>query len=249
MLAEVSGLRGEQATARLQEMYAEPIREELITERLREIRDAGVTVAGSLSPQRTREFAKTVVDAGVDMFVIRGYDGQRRARLVAGRAAQPQGVHLRARRPGDRRRLRHPSGRAAPDAHRRGRRTGRLRRRCRTHHPHRPRRRRPDGLRGRRRRRRPSRLPRRVRRPLRARHRGRLDRQVRRHRQGGRLRRRRGDGRLAVRPRHRRARATASTGVPRRTTSHCPAASGSSSRPSAPSRRSCSAPPASPTAP
>ena len=53
-------------------MYAEPIREELITERLREIRDAGVTVAGSLSPQRTREFAKTVVDAGVDMFVIRG---------------------------------------------------------------------------------------------------------------------------------------------------------------------------------
>src|SRR6186997_700569 len=72
MLAEVSELRGVQATARLQEMYAEPIREELITERLREIRDAGVTVAGSLSPQRTKEFAKTVVDAGVDMFVIRG---------------------------------------------------------------------------------------------------------------------------------------------------------------------------------
>jgi IMP dehydrogenase len=72
LLEEVAGLRGEQATARLQEMYAEPIKEELITERLREIRDAGVTVAGSLSPQRTREFAKTVVDAGVDMFVIRG---------------------------------------------------------------------------------------------------------------------------------------------------------------------------------
>ena len=29
-------------------------------------------MAGSLSPQRTKEFAKTVVDAGVDMFVIRG---------------------------------------------------------------------------------------------------------------------------------------------------------------------------------
>ncbi len=72
MLAEVSGLQGEQATARLQEMYAEPVKEELITERVREVRDAGVTVAGSLSPQRTREFAKTVVDAGVDMFVIRG---------------------------------------------------------------------------------------------------------------------------------------------------------------------------------
>jgi IMP dehydrogenase len=72
LLAEVSGLRGAQATARLQEIYTEPIKDELITDRVREIRDAGVTVAGSLSPQRTREFAKTVVDAGVDMFVIRG---------------------------------------------------------------------------------------------------------------------------------------------------------------------------------
>jgi IMP dehydrogenase len=36
------------------------------------MRDSGVTVAGSLSPQRTKEFAKTVVDAGCDMFVIRG---------------------------------------------------------------------------------------------------------------------------------------------------------------------------------
>jgi len=36
------------------------------------MRESGVTVAGALSPQRTKEFAKTVVDAGVDMFVIRG---------------------------------------------------------------------------------------------------------------------------------------------------------------------------------
>jgi IMP dehydrogenase len=36
------------------------------------VRAAGVTVAGSLSPQRTKEHVKAVVDAGVDMFVIRG---------------------------------------------------------------------------------------------------------------------------------------------------------------------------------
>jgi IMP dehydrogenase len=72
LLAEVSELRGTQATRRMQEIYTEPIKPELITERVREIRDAGVTVAGSLSPQRTKEFAKAVVDAGVDMFVIRG---------------------------------------------------------------------------------------------------------------------------------------------------------------------------------
>ncbi len=40
--------------------------------RLHETRDAGVTVAGALSPQRTQQFYSTVVDAGVDLFVIRG---------------------------------------------------------------------------------------------------------------------------------------------------------------------------------
>lgn len=72
LLEEVAGLTGSDATRRMQEIYAEPIRAELITARLNQVRDAGVTVAGSLSPQRTKEFAKAVVDAGVDMFVIRG---------------------------------------------------------------------------------------------------------------------------------------------------------------------------------
>ncbi|HET7534430.1 MAG TPA: GuaB3 family IMP dehydrogenase-related protein [Nocardioidaceae bacterium] len=72
LLSEVGELRGQAATRRMQEIYAEPIKAELITARLKEMRQAGVTVAGSLSPQRTKEFAKTVVDAGVDMFVIRG---------------------------------------------------------------------------------------------------------------------------------------------------------------------------------
>src|SRR5699024_12601798 len=42
------------------------------TARREQIRESGVTVAGSLTPQRTHEFYKTVVDAGVDIFVIRG---------------------------------------------------------------------------------------------------------------------------------------------------------------------------------
>jgi len=72
LLAEVAQLGGREATARLQEIYAEPVRPDLITARLKEMRESGVTVAASLSPQRTREFAKVVVDAGCDMFVIRG---------------------------------------------------------------------------------------------------------------------------------------------------------------------------------
>jgi IMP dehydrogenase len=72
MLSEVASLDAPTAVRRMQEMYAEPVKAELITARLQQMRQSGVTVAGSLSPQRTREFAKTVVDAGVDMFVIRG---------------------------------------------------------------------------------------------------------------------------------------------------------------------------------
>jgi len=71
-LAEVRSIPPEQATRRMQELYAEPIKPELIVSRLAQIRAAGVPVAGALSPQRTREFHRTVIDAGVDLFVIRG---------------------------------------------------------------------------------------------------------------------------------------------------------------------------------
>ncbi len=72
LLAEITELDPSRATARMQQIYAEPIRPELITQRLHDLRDAGVTVAGALSPKYTQAHWKTVVDAGVDVFVIRG---------------------------------------------------------------------------------------------------------------------------------------------------------------------------------
>ncbi len=56
----------------MREIYSEPVKGELIRDRIAQLRDAGVTAAGSLSPQRTQEHWKTVVDAGVDLFFIRG---------------------------------------------------------------------------------------------------------------------------------------------------------------------------------
>ncbi|WP_026531898.1 GuaB3 family IMP dehydrogenase-related protein [Arthrobacter sp. H41] len=76
VLDEIAGLSTENfspaATKRMQEIYDAPIQAGLITSRLAEIREAGVTVAGSLTPQRTQQFYKTVLAAGVDIFVIRG---------------------------------------------------------------------------------------------------------------------------------------------------------------------------------
>lgn len=71
--AVLEELRSDEVTTkRLQQIYAEPIKQELIKARLAEIREAGVPVAGALSPQSTQQFYETVVAAGVDVFVIRG---------------------------------------------------------------------------------------------------------------------------------------------------------------------------------
>lgn len=84
LLAEIASLDEATATRRMQEIYAEEIKPELVTERLREVREAGVTVAGALTPGRTQQLWKTVVDAGADLFVIRGTTVS--AEHVSGRA-------------------------------------------------------------------------------------------------------------------------------------------------------------------
>jgi len=72
VLAEIAELGEAAATQRLQQIYAEPIKEDLIGRRIEEIRAAGVTTAARLSPQRVVRYYKAVIDAGVDIFVIRG---------------------------------------------------------------------------------------------------------------------------------------------------------------------------------
>ncbi|PIE21271.1 MAG: GuaB3 family IMP dehydrogenase-related protein [Arachnia propionica] len=59
-------------TRRMQEIYAEPIKPELIEARLAELRAGNVPVAASLSPARTAEFSSLIENAGLDFFVIRG---------------------------------------------------------------------------------------------------------------------------------------------------------------------------------
>nr|WTA67059.1 GuaB3 family IMP dehydrogenase-related protein [Micromonospora sp. NBC_00855] len=73
VLDELAGLDEEaRATKRLQEVYAEPIRPDLIAERVRELRAGGSTVAVRVSPQHTLALAPVILDAGVDILVIQG---------------------------------------------------------------------------------------------------------------------------------------------------------------------------------
>ena len=72
ILDHIAHLGEEESIATLQRVYSEPIKPSLITERLKQLREAGVVVAGKLSPQRVQKYWRAVVDAGVDLFIIRG---------------------------------------------------------------------------------------------------------------------------------------------------------------------------------
>jgi IMP dehydrogenase len=73
VLGELGALDEEgPTTRRLQQVYAEPIKPELIVERVKQIRDGGVTVAVRVSPQHTLALAPVILDAGVDILVIQG---------------------------------------------------------------------------------------------------------------------------------------------------------------------------------
>jgi IMP dehydrogenase len=72
VLDEIAALAPEKATRRMQEIYAEPIKEELVARRIREVKEAGVVTAASLTPQRVARYAKLVLDAELDILVIQG---------------------------------------------------------------------------------------------------------------------------------------------------------------------------------
>ncbi|MDQ6840472.1 MAG: GuaB3 family IMP dehydrogenase-related protein [Actinomycetota bacterium] len=72
LLDEIAHLDVDKATARMQQIYAEPIKAELITRRITEIKDAGVVACASLTPQRTARYADALVAAELDLFVIQG---------------------------------------------------------------------------------------------------------------------------------------------------------------------------------
>jgi len=69
---EIAGLPDSEATKRMQAIYREPIRPELIGQRIKEIKAAGMLAAGSLTPQRVARYHQHALDAGLDVLVIQG---------------------------------------------------------------------------------------------------------------------------------------------------------------------------------
>src|SRR5207249_11287279 len=70
VLDEISALPDDKATRRMQELYREPIKDELIVRRIGEFKQAGVVTAASLTPQRVARYAGLVLQAELDILVI-----------------------------------------------------------------------------------------------------------------------------------------------------------------------------------
>jgi IMP dehydrogenase len=71
-LERIAGLDRDEATRAMQEIYQEPVKEELIAQRIREIKAHGVVAAASLTPQRVERYCDIALDAGLDILVIQG---------------------------------------------------------------------------------------------------------------------------------------------------------------------------------
>jgi IMP dehydrogenase len=71
-LERISKLPPQQATREMQEIYKEPIKAELVAQRVSEIKAEGVVAAGSLTPQRVRDYYELALEAGLDVLVIQG---------------------------------------------------------------------------------------------------------------------------------------------------------------------------------
>ena len=72
ILERIAGLPKDEATREMQEIYQEPIKEELIAQRIQEIKAHGVVASASLTPQRVERYYELCLDAGLDILVVQG---------------------------------------------------------------------------------------------------------------------------------------------------------------------------------
>ena len=72
LLEEIATLDHAVATARMQEIYKEPVKEELVGQRVAELAEAGITTAASITPPRVERLHKVALEAGLDILVIQG---------------------------------------------------------------------------------------------------------------------------------------------------------------------------------
>ncbi len=72
MLEKIASFKDYEATRKMQEIYKEPIKEELIVKRIKQIKSEGAVAIASLTPQKVEKYYKIALSAGLDILVIQG---------------------------------------------------------------------------------------------------------------------------------------------------------------------------------
>ena len=70
VLEEIMSIPQSEITEHLQHVYSEPIQENLVAQRVQEIRESGATCAVSFTPQNTKRMSPVAVEAGAEMVVV-----------------------------------------------------------------------------------------------------------------------------------------------------------------------------------
>jgi IMP dehydrogenase len=71
-LDEIAALGKEGATRGMQEIYREPVKVELVKQRVAEIKAGGVMAAASLTPQNVEKYLPAALEAGLDVLIVQG---------------------------------------------------------------------------------------------------------------------------------------------------------------------------------
>jgi IMP dehydrogenase len=72
ILEKISKFSNQEATRKMQEIYTEPIKEELIARRIKQIKEGSDIACASLTPKNVERYYKTALEAGLDILVVQG---------------------------------------------------------------------------------------------------------------------------------------------------------------------------------
>lgn len=70
VLAEIAKASDEEITSLLQKIYSQPVKENLISQRVQAIKETGAVCAVSLTPANTKRFAPIISEAGADILFV-----------------------------------------------------------------------------------------------------------------------------------------------------------------------------------
>jgi IMP dehydrogenase len=72
LLEKIASFNDMEATGKMQAIYSEPVKLELMQKRIKQLKEKGDIAIASITPQKVEKYYEAVIDSGLDMLVIQG---------------------------------------------------------------------------------------------------------------------------------------------------------------------------------